>query len=323
MRRLLLVLFVSAGAWAQSTTPFLGLSLPAPGTPNWNVPVNSNFTAIDTYLASLGGGSGGGVASGLLAARPTCNSSKVGLYFATDQPQGQQVYSCSNTSGSYVWTQVVLLGPSGALAFTNGALDIVTSVLPTLPAANTFTGSNTFSGTLSVAPLFAPPYLHSGSNFYLPSGYQATLPTAPASWSAGSAACSGTSNAPGIVANGANGNIVYQDSSTGLCWGVYTASASIESAFSCSPVGITLNGTGNTTCGIWLYDSTNSKVFELGLGTNQNSSGPPTPFIVLNAWTWTGSGSISTFSSAIFSLIAPFPTNDESSWRLRVGPPRH
>ncbi len=36
------------------------------------------------------------------------------------------------------------LGGSGALAVTNGALDVVTTVVPRLAAANTFTGLNTF-----------------------------------------------------------------------------------------------------------------------------------------------------------------------------------
>jgi hypothetical protein len=65
------------------------------------------------------------------------------LYFATDQPAGQQIYTCSSTN---TWTQVVALGGSGALAFTNGYLDIVPGVVPTLAAANNFTGSNTFGG---------------------------------------------------------------------------------------------------------------------------------------------------------------------------------
>jgi hypothetical protein len=88
---------------------------------------------------------GSGVTSGTLAARPACGVATVGLYFAIDQPQGQQIYTCSNTTGTYLWVQVVQLGGSGALAFTSGVLDIVTAVVPRLAAGNAFTGANTFA----------------------------------------------------------------------------------------------------------------------------------------------------------------------------------
>ncbi len=69
----------------------------------------------------------------------TCSSGA--LYVATDQPTSQQIYTCSSAN---TWTQYMSLGGSGALAVTNGALDVVTSVVPRLAAANTFTGLNTF-----------------------------------------------------------------------------------------------------------------------------------------------------------------------------------
>ena len=70
----------------------------------------------------------------------TCSTGA--LYFAIDQPAGQQLYACS---ASNVWTQQGAVGGSGALAVVNGALDVVTSVVPRLPAANTFTGFNSFN----------------------------------------------------------------------------------------------------------------------------------------------------------------------------------
>lgn len=64
------------------------------------------------------------------------------LYFAIDQPAGQQLYACSAAN---VWTQLGAVGGSGALAVMNGAVDIVTSVVPRLAAANAFTGLNSFN----------------------------------------------------------------------------------------------------------------------------------------------------------------------------------
>ncbi|MBV9267616.1 MAG: hypothetical protein JO061_15720 [Acidobacteriaceae bacterium] len=87
------------------------------------------------------------MSSGTLSAMPTTCTTGT-LYFASDQPAGQQVYTCSGTN---TWTQLGLLGPSGALLNSNGAIDINTSVLPRLQAANNFTGSNTFGGTTTVA----------------------------------------------------------------------------------------------------------------------------------------------------------------------------
>lgn len=76
------------------------------------------------------------------------------LYFASDQPAGQQIYVCG-TSNS--WSQFMSLGASGALAFNGGALDIVTSVVPRLSATNSFTGSNTFSNGVTLASTNAQP----------------------------------------------------------------------------------------------------------------------------------------------------------------------
>lgn len=97
-------------------------------------------TAVST-VAAAGGGGGGGIAAGPLNVIPSQCS--VGtLYFATDQPAGQQIYTCSTTN---IWTQFLTVGTSGALAIVNGSLDIVTSVVPRLESANTFTGLNTFA----------------------------------------------------------------------------------------------------------------------------------------------------------------------------------
>src|SRR4051794_10880157 len=83
----------------------------------------------------------GGTAAGALASIPaTCSSGA--LYLATDQPISQQLYTCSSAN---IWTPYMSLGGSGALAVTNGALDVVTNVVPRLAAANTFTGLNTFA----------------------------------------------------------------------------------------------------------------------------------------------------------------------------------
>ena len=105
----------------------------------------------DAGAACGTGGSGGGataaaLASGTLTNLPAaCTTGAV--YFATDQPAGQQLYTCSAPN---TWTQVLSLGPSGALTVSNGSLDIVTSVVPRLQSANVFLGLNAFNNGLQL-----------------------------------------------------------------------------------------------------------------------------------------------------------------------------
>lgn len=87
-----------------------------------------------------------GIASGALAAMPTtCSAGTV--YFATDQPAGQQLFTCSAAN---VWTQMLNLGGTGALKVTNGSLDINSAIVPQLGVANTFTGFNTMTDGVSL-----------------------------------------------------------------------------------------------------------------------------------------------------------------------------
>jgi hypothetical protein len=116
----------SPGSYGDSTH-LLELSVDAKGriTQASTVPLGPTSALISGTLVSISNSCAAGA-----------------VYFATDQPAGQQIYTCS---GSNTWTQLGSLGGSGALAYTNGALDIVTSVVPLLAAANNFTGLNSFA----------------------------------------------------------------------------------------------------------------------------------------------------------------------------------
>lgn len=50
---LFLLALVASPAWAQSTTPNLGLQLPAYQQQNWQVPINYDFTQLDTVLGGV------------------------------------------------------------------------------------------------------------------------------------------------------------------------------------------------------------------------------------------------------------------------------
>jgi hypothetical protein len=92
------------------------------------------------------------------------------LYFATDQPAGQQIYTCSAAN---TYTQQVNLGGSGALAISSGSLDVNLAIVPRLTAANTFSGSNTFTNGVSLLTTNSQPSCGAtsrGSFWYLNNG---------------------------------------------------------------------------------------------------------------------------------------------------------
>jgi hypothetical protein len=125
------------------------------------VNAHGQITAVSTAPA--------GIPSGPLASMPTtCTAGN--LYFANDQPAGQQLFTCSAAN---VWTQMLSLGSSGALQMNGGALDINTVVVPQLGVANTFTGFNTMTNGLSLLTSNAQPACSStyrGTLWYVNNG---------------------------------------------------------------------------------------------------------------------------------------------------------
>jgi hypothetical protein len=127
----------------------------ANGTPSsqqatFNAVAGTNMTitpttvgAVTTFTFASSGGGGGGISTGTLASLPTsCVVATAPLYYVTDQPAGQQIYTCDST-GHYI--QTLNLGGSGCLAVTGGSLDIVSACIPQKSVANTF-GANQSEG---------------------------------------------------------------------------------------------------------------------------------------------------------------------------------
>ncbi|HZS54853.1 MAG TPA: hypothetical protein VFA65_10650 [Bryobacteraceae bacterium] len=177
------------------------------------VDTKGRITAI-TQIGAVGGGGGSTVTTGLLASMPTTCAPGT-LYFATDQPAGQQIYSCSSTN---IWTQILSLGGSGALAFTNGSLDIVTAIVPRLAAANTFSGSNTFggkttfnqvaSGTASNTDFAGQLTLTAGIANYSFAGQYTSAPICTGSDSTGNNAVKVTTTTTGLTLTGTGTDVI-------------------------------------------------------------------------------------------------------------------
>ena len=110
-------------------------------------------------------------AAGTLASIPsTCTpGSGVYLYFATDQPAAQQIYTCSAPN---TWTQFIGLGGSGGLQIVGGALDINPAVVSQQAASETL-GFKTFALGLSLLTANTQPACTSqnrGTFWYLNNG---------------------------------------------------------------------------------------------------------------------------------------------------------
>jgi hypothetical protein len=95
MKKLLFVLAFLFGshfvaAQCTSTTPNLGLLVPAFNCPNWNTSVNSNFFQLDTIIPAI---QAGVTPFGTFAARPgVCTAGS--LYVATDKTPGFNILTC-------------------------------------------------------------------------------------------------------------------------------------------------------------------------------------------------------------------------------------
>jgi hypothetical protein len=159
---------------AGGTTTTLATVNPTPGAygdsthvVQLTVDAKGRITAVSQVGISGGGGSS--IAAGTLASIPvSCTAGT--LYFATDQPAGQQIYTCSAAN---TYTQEVNLGGSGALAFSGGSLDVNLAVVPRLTAANTFSGFNTMTNGLSLLTTNTQPSCgasYRGSFWYLNNG---------------------------------------------------------------------------------------------------------------------------------------------------------
>lgn len=96
------------------------------------------------------------------------------MFFETDVVPGTNILLCTSTN---VWSapagsgwQSMLAGPSGALEVTtfggDSSIDIVSAVLPTKAAVNTFTGLNTFDLGLILSPRTTPGTPSDGQMWY-------------------------------------------------------------------------------------------------------------------------------------------------------------
>ena len=171
---------------------------------------------------------------------------------------------------------------------------------------NTNGGTTACGGGATVTA--APPYVEIGSTFYDHDFYAVTKPPVCASttWL--------NSVTPSSCTNGTNGDVVIKTSSANQYWATQTATSSVEGVFSISSnTTATSNVSGG---GIWIYDSTNSKVYlfqavgtgnaEYILGFNSYNCTSPcsstSPSGASGLFTWWGSGAYGVGGNAHLKL---------------------
>lgn len=80
MKKILGIIVLAAASCCAQTTPNIGLNLPVYSTPNWNIPLNQNFSILDNYLGGVNAfpnplkasvtGAAGGLLGGSLGSIP-------------------------------------------------------------------------------------------------------------------------------------------------------------------------------------------------------------------------------------------------------------
>lgn len=120
---------------------------------------------------------------------------------------------------------------------------------------------------------WAPPYLSNGTNSFVAStGYQATKPSTSPTFI--------NSVSPTVTA-GTNGDVVLNG--TGTYWAELSGTTSVEAEFQ----GFTAS-TSPTAVGVFLFDTTNSIIYTLGIQQPGITSGEQT--VPINSYTYNGSG---------------------------------
>lgn len=224
-------------------------------------------------------------------------SSGAGTRLAGPATSGHTFFLQAQPSGSAVapsWGDFASPPALGAIAPNTGTFSSVkdTSINGVTQCVQADSSGN-FSGTGSACGtggggttvISAPPYITLGSNSYLAGDgmFQVTKPPASGSvvWV--------NSAAPSNVASGTNGNLILTTAHTNAeYWQELAGSTSAE----CVMRGFnnSVPTFGNNSMGCWMWDSTNSKIYQLVLFFGLNNSAAGTTTMCAQSYTYNGSG---------------------------------
>ena len=153
------------------------------------------------------------------------------------------------------------------------------------------------------------PYIVSGGNSYIPQDgmFKAALPPSSPTWL--------NSVAPTSVTNGSNGNQIVQTTSAIAAFASQTATTSVEGVFNTMSAQ-TAGASQFPDGGIWVYDSTNSKIYVVNQGSTAPSGQQSGFNIVAQIWNYSGSGNPSLGSNIVTYNATAFGSTAVAHFRL-------
>jgi hypothetical protein len=145
----------------------------------------------------------------------------------------------------------------------------------------------------------APPYFTDGSNFFTPDGFQVTKPSGSPTWV--------NSVTPGTIASGANGNLLLTTGTGGTSYFSQIAgTTSTIGVFRCFNLSAT-NASKQAQCGIWMYDSTNSKIYVMSIhGGSGSTLSQMAIDTTIDVYTYSGSGNPSYSTTPATAMMGAY-----------------
>jgi hypothetical protein len=241
-------------------------------------------------------GSLGALHAGVAGTVPTSNGPGLPLTF-------QAIPTPTNPLSGMTATQVAIAGSANTIT---GSKPLAGSGpgITTGPITTTNLDCAEFTGTVgqladagapcgsgSGSITFAPPYLYNGTNYFLSNGYQVTKPSGSPTWV--------NSVTPGSVASGTNGNVVIASAAANTNYfAELSGSASATAALSCMVNGVNASSSKAAFCGVWVYDSTNSKIYTFISNITVTSANVQNTNLLCIIFTYSGSGNPAYSSTA-------------------------
>lgn len=234
------------------------------------IPLAASGTASSLYVSTFAAPGSGNSYTFTLRVAGASTSITCEISGASATSCNDTTHTATVTAGQLVDISVVTVGTAGGAAMGESML---------LPAGS--------GGGSSIT--FAPPYLYNGTNYFVAAtGYKATKPPSSVTFINGVT--------PGISMAGTNGDYIYGDATSTEYFQEVTCTTSIEAEYTSEALGGSTN-----VAGLWVWDSTNDKLWVLEYGASGSTSAQLLQGMV--SWSYNGTGSPGS-PSLIFSITS-------------------
>ena len=234
-----------------------------------------------------------------VAKLPSAAAGKNQFWTVTD---GATASDCSTGMGTYgvmCWSNGTTWTAVGGGGSGSGTVSAGTAGQCGIYAAS----GTTISGANCGA---APPYFTDGTHFFDHDGYTVTKPSASPVWI--------NSVNPTSLTAGANGNVVVVGNAGNHIFQTQTCTTSVEAVMRGATFESMSNNYGGSL-GVWVYDSTNSKIYKLQIGLTPTSATASYIAAAIDTFTYSGLGNPS-FSSQTFYAFGSYGYSDYVHLRI-------